>query len=115
MNKADMNGLLEKRFEVERDEKWREMQIDIPFIQFDSNWKIKIIPPFAGAMARFIVSDQFNNTCSVYLDTYNRLGCFNGPYWEVYPIDDNDTERFTMDDVSGLGESIRKSLNGQNK
>ena len=79
---------------------------EIPFISFNPKWKVKVVPPFTGAVIRFVVS--FNNReISVYLDCYRTLGTCSHPYWEAYPIND-DTARFGMNDVDSLIETINK-------
>ena len=113
-----------KRFEVEFDENWRERIKEIPRLSFPHNWEIKIIPPFGGAMARFIVivKDQTDSekSVSVYLDMDSALGYYGDkPYWEIYPIcvyeglDEKlfgDVERFAMDDTDGLIKGIAKAI-----
>ncbi len=100
-----------KFYEVERDFKWQEWMKKIPVIQFPSSWKVQIIPPFGAAMIRFRVVIDDESYVSVYLDCYGTLGGMSGhPYWEIYPAADGDTERFKMDDIEGLLESIKKSL-----
>ena len=63
-------------------QKWTK---EIPNINFHEEWDIKITPPFGGAVVRFRVNDRV----SVYLDCYNRLGVWDGPYWEIYPVNDD--------------------------
>jgi len=96
------------RYKIESDEKWGEWCGKIPAIQFDAGWSIKVIPPFAGAMARFLVEAN-GKSASVYLDCHNALGFMDGAYWEVYPVDD-DTARCMIGDVGELLELIRRSL-----
>ena len=43
------------RYKIEAEEKWREWSGKVPAIKFDAGWCVKVIPPFAGAMARFLV------------------------------------------------------------
>jgi len=97
-----------QRYDVERDEKWREWIKKIPAIQFKPEWRVKVIPPFGGAMARFLVEHN-GLTTSVYLDVYETLGCHERPYWEVYPVGD-DTGRVAMEDVDGLVRLIEESF-----
>lgn len=78
---------------------------DIPNINFHEEWDVKIIPPFGGAVVRFRVNDRV----SVYLDCYSRLGLWDGPYWEIHPVDD-DVARCAMDDVAMLLAYIETSL-----
>ena len=110
-----------KRFDVEAAEHWMEWGSKIPAIKFPAEWAIQVIPPFVGAMVRFIV--HFEGTAvSVYLDCYDRLGCFGAPYWEIYcregsikesrgpwryPMDDR---RYPMDDIEGLLKGIKEML-----
>lgn len=35
--------------------KWTQ---EIPFLQFQSDWEVKIIPPFAGAVIRFLIKKK---------------------------------------------------------
>jgi hypothetical protein len=99
---------IQQRSSIETNDQWREWSERIPFIQFPPEWEVRIVPPYGGAVARFYVR-YGNNQCSVYLDCYDRLGYFGAPYWEVYPID-NDVARAPMEDVPGLLELIRQSL-----
>lgn len=111
MEITDNFELEQKRFAVEYAEKWKDLIKDIPAISFKSEWKIKIIPPFGGAIARFQVMRPNNEqSVSVYLDFYSRLGCMPEPYWEVYPIND-DVARVDMNDVEGLLDLIEQSMN----
>lgn len=96
------------RFEMEENEKWRELSDKIPFLNFPSSWRIKIIPPFGGAICRFIV-ECGNNSTSIYLDFYDRLGYFGSPYWEVYPYE-GDTFRCDINDTESLIGAVDRSL-----
>lgn len=84
----------------------------IPYLPFKQGWLIKIIPPFAGAVARFLVSkgDNVEKYVSVYLDCYSQLGIHESPYWEVYPYN-GDTFRCDMNEVNSLIDAIECSLN----
>lgn len=81
---------------------------EIPYLNFKPEWQVKVIPPFAGAVIRFIIKNG-EKTISVYLDCYNKLGCYNKPYWEIYPYLD-DTFRCDMSDTESLLEAITKSF-----
>lgn len=97
--------LLISKYDAEMESsKWIK---EIPYIEFPSSWKVKIIPPFCGAVVRFIVMlpDFPKDTISVYLDCYDQLGFFGQPYWEVYPYQ-GDTGRCPMDDTKTLLEMI---------
>lgn len=96
------------RYEIENKEHWRERINEIPFLQFPQDWMIKIIPPFGGAMARFIVEKQ-GKRISVYLDFDNALGWWEGPYWEIYPFED-DVYRCGINETQELIDAIAKAL-----
>lgn len=92
---------------------WSKYSKSIPFIEFPSGWKIKMRPPFTGAMVRFFVStDGIKNEdgISVYLDCHDHLGCFGEPYWEIYPYQE-DVGRCAMADVDELLKMIGEQLN----
>jgi len=101
-----------KRFDVEREEEWMKWVKKIPFINFDSDWDVQPIPAFGGAMVRFRVQCG-DLILSVYLDCYDRLGCYGEPYWEVYPHN-SDIIRIAMGNTEALLEAIRESFkNGE--
>lgn len=109
-----MNDNIMKRAEIEREEKWREWTAKIPALKFKEGWLVKVMPPFAGAMARFAVSDG-ENSVSVYLDCHEALGFFGDfgevtPYWEIHPYKD-DVLRIAMADSDLLIDSIEIALN----
>lgn len=97
----------ELSYKLERRDRWDRWREEIPGINFPSEWSVAVVPPHCGAIARFRV----NNYTSVYLDCYARLGYWDGPYWEVYPVNGN-TARHGMSDISGLLSSIQESLDG---
>lgn len=72
-----------------------------PFIPMKEGWKIKPIYPFAGAVARFLVLLPNGSQKSIYLDCYDHLGYHGSPYWEVYPVNDNN-QRCDIDNVEEL-------------
>lgn len=90
-----------QRAQIEQAEDWTGIMDKIPFIQFPADWKVAIIPPFAGAVARFRVLLPGGETKSIYLDWHNRLGYCSGPYWEVYPVD-GDTGRCLVNETEEL-------------
>lgn len=100
--------------QCEKSFKWREWVFKIPSINFPSHWNVKIIPPFAGAMIRFMVSTEKmkkKESISVYLDCYNMLGYMPEPYWEAYsPSSSDSPERFFMKDVNKLISYINKQI-----
>ena len=88
-------------------DKWNN---EIPFIQFPSNWQVKIIAPFAGAVVRFRVKKvDSDKEISVYLDCYDRLGYVGEPYWEIYPYQD-DVFRCLMNEIPELIAAITEAL-----
>lgn len=89
-------------------EKWRK---EIPYLQFPADWSVQITPPFAGAVVRFRIKKD-NAEVSIYLDCYDRLGCYGSPYWEVYPHHD-DTFRCDMTDTESLLKAITESITQQ--
>lgn len=93
-----------KGFQHEVDARWDHWGKEIPELEFPAGWKVKINPPFVGAIVRFRV----NGCVSVYLDCNNYLGCEDGPYWEVY--DGSEPERFDMADTAGLLAYIGECL-----
>lgn len=93
-----------ERWQIEGIEGWREWIEKIPDINFPSDWSVRIIPPYAGALVRFIAFKN-NKRISVYLDVNNTLGYMDGPYWEAYPIN-GDTSRFMLNDVENLISAI---------
>lgn len=97
-----------KRAQVEENEQWLKQIPQIPFIQFPQEWKVKIIPPFAGATVRFLVKKGEGHV-SVYLDMNGRLGAVRTPYWEVYPYRD-DVYRCDMNEVDELLNVIQQIL-----
>ena len=97
-----------ERYHIEKTQKWREWIEKIPFIKFPPDWEVQVIPPFAGAMARFQVRKN-GKKISVYLDVDNSLGYMDGPYWEAYPIGD-DTARFMIDETTNLIATIEEEL-----
>ena len=96
------------RLKIERAEDWRTWMDKIPAIQFDADWQVKVIPPFSGAMARFLIL-KGGKQASIYLDCYDVLGCVGHPYWEVYPVAD-DVGRCDIDDIEQLLVLIRRAL-----
>ena len=112
---SDYTSKVLKRAEVERDEKWREASTFAAELTFQNNWKVRIIPPWAGAMARFVVS-KGDNRVSVYFDTDDRLGIMGKrPYYEIYPAPDGDTARYYPEEADQMMTAIRRSLNRKSK
>jgi hypothetical protein len=94
--------------EVETIQEYSKWEKLIPFIKFPKDWEVKMIPPFGGAIVRFVVK-RGENFVSVYLDCYDRLGCYGKPYWEIYPCKP-DTYRCDMNDIEDLLDAIDYGL-----
>ena len=102
---------------------WNRWLKEIPFINFPSDWSVKMTPPFAGAIVRFRIRKKqtaeatklkkdlniSTKEVSVYLDGYDILGSYGAPYWEVYPYN-GDTRRVEMDDTDELIKCIGHAL-----
>lgn len=101
-------------YELEDADGWRELIWDIPKFLFPSNCQVRLIPPFGGEMIRFQVFDKDNDdvVVSVYLDTMNLFGYWEGPYWEIYPYQ-GDVWRCDMDKAEDLINAIGESLKEQ--
>lgn len=100
---------LVSRCKVEQSEDWQVWIKKIPFIKFPADREVKIIPPFGGALIRFLVKKNESENISVYLDVYGRLGAVENPYWEVYPYHD-DVVRVDMENVEELLQRIQEAL-----
>lgn len=104
-----------KRCEIEDVEKWRKLVDKVPWLKFPEDCEVRIIPPFGGAIVRFLVK-RGDKRISVYLDVYENLGYYGRkPYWEMYPgINGTDVDRFDMNDTDGLMKAISQVLDNQN-
>ena len=103
------------RAKIEKEEEWLKWKIEIPVLNFPSDWNVKIIPPFSGAIVRFIILNiEGEQIVSVYLDCYDMLGYFGEPYWEIYPYGD-DVYRVAMNDTKELLEKIKEIIAGTDK
>lgn len=103
-----MDNAYEMRIHVEEEEKWLGLCRDMPELTFRPDWKVKVIPPFGGAIIRFYVT-KGDRYVSVYLDAFGRLGAVEYPYFEAYPIGD-DCRRYSVDDVGSMMDDISKEL-----
>lgn len=89
---------------------WPKWIKEIPFIKFPASWEVKVIPPKACAVVRFLVRKNNSEIISIYLDCYEELGYFGEPHWEIYPDKDGNNSRFAMNDIGGLLKAIAASL-----
>ena len=104
-----------ERSNVERDESWRELSNEIPFIKFKAHWEVRVIPPWAFALARFNVRDSSKEDkryCSIYLDCFTMMDDLNGSFWEVFlcGVGGDEPERFDLSDVQGVVDCIDRKL-----
>jgi hypothetical protein len=99
-------------YEYEKQMEHSKWISQIPYINFPSDWKIQITPPFAGAVVRFRVQKD-EMEVSIYLDCYDLLGCYGSPYWEVYPHE-GDVFRCDISDTESLLKAITQSLSEGN-
>jgi hypothetical protein len=88
---------------------WDKWVRDLPFLEFPSHWRVKIVPPYFGAIIRFYVDDKRGGCVSVYLDGCNHLGYGPHPYWEAYAIDGG-AKRFLVGEVEVLFSAINEEL-----
>jgi hypothetical protein len=95
--------LQQRRGAVERDEGWRDWLFTIPEIPVQPGWRVRPLPPYAGALARFSVVNTRGEFKSVLLDAWDRFNVrpVTGPYWEVSPVD-GEPAKCDMADVDEL-------------
>jgi hypothetical protein len=91
-----------------------EVQLDwvgrIPAIPMKQGWWLTLVPPFAGAVVRFCVTDREGGWVSVYMDGYDLLGTQGEPYWEISPGGGEDPARCGLYDVGALSVLIEVGL-----
>jgi hypothetical protein len=104
----------DQRIPVETLERWQEIGQALPYIPVRGDWKIRVMPPFAGALARFHVM-RGDAHVSVYYDEYCRLGGWDEGYWEIWPDADGNNYRLGRDDAEELADVIEASLVAQEK
>lgn len=101
-----------ERAQIERAENWRDAVDRMPYLSFPADWRVAVIPPFAGALARFLVM-RSQSQVSVYADFHDALGCYGEPYWEIHPDITGDCERYPIADGEGLLAGIAASFDKQ--
>lgn len=101
------------RAELEQKEQWDDIRQNMPWLDIPAGWAMKIIPPFGGATARFVVRNAHGVEISVYADHFSRLGVMRRPYWEAHGIggpmteaDPDDPIRFDLNDTAGLLDAL---------
>ena len=89
---------------------------ELPYLHFREHWQVKLMYPFGGATARFLVRQASNpqREVSVYLDCHSALGFMDEAYWEIYPNAEGETERFIMGtDEAEMLAAIQRSLDSE--
>lgn len=102
-------AMFKRRREIERDESWDliwQRLHQIPALNFKPEWRVRVVPPYMGAVARFIVETDYGSV-SVYLDWHGHLCGWGSdqppaPYWEAYKDEEASNVRFELDDTEGL-------------
>jgi len=94
-------------------DKWRQ---EIPYIKFKRDWEVRAIPPVICGIIRYNIRHTKieNSFVSIYLDCYDLVGFYGGPYWEVYPVG-GDCERVGIMDTESLIKAVTKSFREQKK
>lgn len=108
----DHYKLLQARALIEGHYEWRKWCNEIPYIKFPGNWEVKAIPPFGGAIIRYVIrhENSIENNVSIYLDCYGELGAMDQPYWELYPDTDDNTVRFYINETDLLLDKLHEIL-----
>lgn len=106
-------AIRESSYELEQALDYRRWMEELPFMEIPSGFKIKVVPPWHGAVIRFWIQKVGavdNQDCvSVYFDSRNVLGSMSQPYWEAYPIDD-DCQRYFVGEEEKMMSDIIKEL-----
>ena len=105
---TDSFMLLNRMREIFEWDKWKK---EIPYINFDTDWLVKAIPPEVNGIIRYWLKHKYisGSHVSVYLDCYDLLGFVGEPYWVVCPIE-GDTERYLLHETHDLIGCIRRSF-----
>jgi len=107
------------RYEVESSEEWNKWGKAIPYLSFNQDHVVKVVPPYGGAIIRFIIThtllekkykDEGIPHISVYLDVFRRLAPIPTPYWEIYPTTNGEALRFELYDTQKLMDAIDKAI-----
>lgn len=97
--------------EYSRLQEHRKWTRELPHFNFKKEWNVTIIPPFGGAVIRFLI-DYNGKHISVYFDAYNELGCVGEPYFEYY--DGEECYRYLINESEMMMSDIEKFLESQN-
>ena len=108
-----------RRYKVEKEWNFAEWRCVIPYLQFKSEWNVKITPAKFLQIISFIIKYK-NAEVSVFLDGYNQIASvpmndIGEPYWEMYPCKEGcDVAIFKMNNTKGLLKEIEQSIKTQN-
>lgn len=111
MRDLEISKMIVEYDKLQEARKWKK---ELPVFHFEKEWDVKIIPPFGGAIIRFLINhnDKF---VSVYFDAYSDLGWVYDenqnpiPYFEYY--DGKDCYRYLMNESEKMMEDIKNFLN----
>lgn len=101
------------RARLEDAEGWDDAIPLAPKLKFPSDWEVQIIPPFCGALMRFI-AHKGGKSVSVYADYNEALGFYGEPHWEIYPDVDDENVRFALADTEEMLAAVDASLTANN-
>jgi len=111
--KISEDALFDARRTVEKGERWREIMDSIPALSFPADAKVKIIPPFSGAVARFTV-ERGNAFVSIFADFHDVLTTAGEPVRSMYSRGQTDgDEVFPIGDGEALSAALAASLDAQ--
>ena len=92
---------------VEKKERWYRHIEDIPYLNFPIVWNVKIIPPFGGALVRFLI--MYNNKeITIKLSDLGYDMFYRGLVWEVHGLNKNLT--FKLGKSKEMLATITKAL-----
>ena len=101
-------------YKMEEFQEYQKWQKELPYLHFEKEWNVKIIPPFCGAIIRFYI--EYNGKyASVYFDGYSELGFLYDdnhapiPYFEFY--DGDDIHRYCLSESEQMMKDIKNHLN----
>lgn len=101
--------------EVEKAFEYCFWTVKVPWLRFPPYMEVAAIPPYSGAVVRFLVRhrDKPDAIVLVYLDCYDVLGDVGEPYWLVSSCFENDGAVVPMEDGAELVRVIDEKLRAQ--
>ena len=100
--------------QAENIQHYRKWCKELPALHFEKEWDVMILPPYAGAIIRFVIRYK-DKAISVFFDANSRLGYMYDeneepiPYYEMY--DGEDIHRYYLGEHEQMMDDIRKVLN----